>query len=126
MSFLPKTDVAYLESKGISYEEVEENGRKAIILRAFGLPPARFDANRADILIMLPPGYPDVPPDMFYLLPWVRLRDGNRYPKAADQSFGFKGKNWQRWSRHNNEWRPNVDGIWTMLKRVATALQVAA
>jgi hypothetical protein len=126
MSFLPKTDVAYLEEKGIAYEEVEENRQKAIILRAFGLPPARFDASQADILIVLPPGYPDVPPDMFYLLPWVRLRAGNRYPKAADQPFAFKGKNWQRWSRHNNEWRPNVDGIWTMLKRVATALQAAA
>jgi len=52
---------------------------------------------------------------MFYLLPWVRLIAGNRYPKAADQSFSFAGKNWQRWSRHNNEWHPNVDGIWTML-----------
>jgi E2/UBC family protein E len=69
MSFLPKTDVAYLEEKGIAYEEVEENRQKAIIPRAFGLPPARFDASQADILIVLPPGYPDVPPDMFYLLP---------------------------------------------------------
>jgi hypothetical protein len=126
MSFLPGTDTAYLREKGIAHEEVEENDQKAIILRAYGLPPARFDSNRADILIMLPRGYPDVPPDMFYLLPWVRLTVGNRYPKAADQPFAFKDKSWQRWSRHNNEWRPNVDGIWTILKRVETALQVAA
>lgn len=126
MSFLPETDVAYLNEKGIAHEEVQENGQKGLILQAFGLPPARFDANSADVLIILPPGYPDVPPDMFYLLPWVRLTAGNRYPKAADQSYSFRGKNWQRWSRHNNEWRPNVDGIWTMLRRVAAALQAAA
>jgi hypothetical protein len=126
MSLLPSSDAAYLGQKGIAYDEVEENGQKAIVFRAYGLPAARFDSSRADILIILPPGYPDVAPDMFYLLPWVRLAAVNRYPNAADQPFSFKGQIWQRWSRHNNEWRPNVDGIWTMLKRIDAALQVAA
>jgi hypothetical protein len=126
MSFLPTTDAAYLREKGIAYDEAEENGHKAVIFRAYNLPAARFDSGCADILIILPPGYPEVPPDMFYLLPWVRLAAGNRYPNAADQPFAFKSQNWQRWSRHNNEWRPNVDGIWTMLKRIDAALEVAA
>ena len=126
MSLLPSSDTAYLRQKGIGYDEVEENGQKAVIFRAYGPPPARFDSSRADILIILPSGYPDVAPDMFYLLPWVRLAAVNRYPNAADQPFSFKGQTWQRWSRHNNEWRANVDGIWTMLKRIDAALQVAA
>lgn len=126
MSFLPSADVAHLRSKDIAYREVEEGGQKGIVLVAYHLPAARFDAGKADILILLPPGYPDVPPDMFYLLPWVRLVAANRYPTAADQSFSFGGQNWQRWSRHNSEWRAGVDGIWTMLKRIDTALQVAA
>lgn len=65
-------------------------------------------------------------PDMFYLEPWIKLVQGNRYPKAANNPFSFSGRSWQRWSRHNNEWRRGVDGIWTMLKRIEYALEVAA
>jgi len=126
MSFLPSADALHLQSKGITYREVEQGGQKGIVLIAHRLPATRFDAGKADILILLPSGYPDVAPDMFYLLPWVRLAAVNRYPKAADQPFSFAGENWQRWSRHNSEWRPGIDGIWTMLKRIDTALQVAA
>lgn len=126
MGFLPAADAAYLQEKGIPYSELEEGGVKAIILQSYALPASRFDASQANILVLLPRGYPDVAPDMFYLQPWVRLVAGNRYPKAADVPFTFAGRNWQRWSRHNSEWRPNVDGIWTMLKRIDAALEAAA
>ena len=78
------------------------------------------------VLIQLPPGYPDVAPDMFYLMPWVKLRNGGRYPSAANVAQSFAGQTWQRWSRHNSEWRPGIDGIWTMIKRVEDALEKAA
>lgn len=126
MSFLPSKDREYLAEKGITYEEVQEGGKKAVILRARPLPNGRFDALQADILIELPPGYPDAPPDMFYLLPWVKLTNGSKYPRAADQPHAFKGQTWQRWSRHCQDWRPGADGIWTMLKRVENALKEAA
>lgn len=126
MSFLPEEDRAYLTSKGFKFEEREEGAKRAIILRGVALPDGRFDAEAADILILLPAGYPDVPPDMFYLIPWVKLVDGERYPKAATRPFSFGGESWQRWSRHNSEWRPGTDGIWTTIKRVQHALKVAA
>jgi len=126
MTLLPSSDAAYLRQKGILYDEVVEGPNKAVILRSYGLPAAHFDCSRADILILLPAGYPDVAPDMFYVLPWVKLVNVNRYPNKADQPFPFNGQTWQRWSRHNNEWRPGKDGIWTMLKRIDTALLVAA
>jgi hypothetical protein len=126
MSFLPEPDRTYLASKAISFEEAEDGGRKAIILKGYALPDGRFDADVADILILLPPGFPDVSPDMFYLLPWVKLVPANRFPNAADQPLSFGGKSWQRWSRHNNDWRPGVDGIWTMIKRIDHALEIAA
>jgi hypothetical protein len=116
----------YLTERGIAFEEVEDGGAKAVILRGFALPPGRFDVPAADILILLPAGYPDNPPDMFYALPWLRLVPANQYPKAADHPVSFAGQNWQRWSRHNNAWRAGVDGIWTMLKRIETALKEAA
>ena len=126
MSFLPPADLEYLTSKGLAFEEVEQDGKKAVIFPARRLPDGRFDAASADVLVFLPKGYPDVAPDMFHALPWLKLKKTNAYPRKADQSVTFCGKNWQRWSRHNKEWRPGTDGIWTVLKRIETALVEAA
>lgn len=124
--FLPEADRAYFAAKGIAFEEVDKEGKKAVIIRRWVLPAGRFDADVADVLIILPPGYPDVAPDMFYLFPWVRLMPAKTLPKAADQSLDFAGQRWQRWSRHNTEWRSGIDGIWTMMKRIEHAIQTAA
>lgn len=124
--FLPLKCRRYLTERGIAYSEVADNGQRGVILRGMALPAGTFAAATADILIMLPGGYPDVAPDMFYSLPWLTVAATGRYPNCADQAVPFAGQNWQRWSRHNNEWRPGTDGIWTMVKRVETALEKAA
>lgn len=126
MSFLPQPDLDYLTAKGIDFEEVEDGGQKAVILKSRSLPAGRFDSPAADVLILLPPGYPDVAPDMFHLIPWVRLVPAGKYPNCADQPVQFHGKSWQRWSRHNSDWRPGTDGIWTMIMRIQDALEKAA
>lgn len=126
MSFLPLADQKYLVEKGIVFEEVQDGGQKGVVFRKHPLPPGRFDAIEADVLVLMPPGYPDVAPDMFYLMPWIKLVQGNRYPKAADQPLNFGGSRWQRWSRHNTEWRASIDGIWTMIKRIDNAIKEAA
>lgn len=122
---LPPEDREYLQEQGIAFEELADGLSKAVVLKGWSLP-ARFDAGAADILILLPPAYPDCAPDMFYLMPWVRLASSQRYPNAADQPHAFAGKTWQRWSRHNNAWRPGIDGIWTMVRRIERALEMAA
>lgn len=126
MSFLPPEDRAYLDSKGITFEEKKEGSKKGVILKGYTLPSGRFDVAQADILILLPSSYPDVAPDMFYLLPWVKLVPENKFPNKAHKKFEFNGQNWQRWSRHNSEWRPGIDGIQTMIKRVENALEIAS
>ncbi|HUU02983.1 MAG TPA: E2/UBC family protein [Myxococcota bacterium] len=126
MSFLPPVDQKYLANKGIIYEELVDSGRKGVVFSKHPLPAGRFDATEVNVLVIMPPGYPDIAPDMFYLMPWVKLVQGNRYPKAADRPLNFGGKRWQRWSRHNSEWRAGIDGIWTMLKRIDRAIEEAA
>lgn len=125
-SFLPARDREYLIEKGITFEEVIDGAQRGVILRQYPLPAGLFDTDRADLLILIPTGYADVPPDMFYLLPWVKLTGKNALPRCADQPHVFAGQTWQRWSRHSNEWRPGIDGIWSMLKRVDHALEAAA
>ena len=126
MDFLPSRCRRYLVDRSIAFQEIDDGAQKGVVLSGMSLPAGRFDAPSADILILLPAGYPDNPPDMFYAKPWLKLSSSRSYPKAADRSFNFAGQSWQRWSRHNNSWRPGVDGIWTMLKRVETALAEAA
>ena len=126
MPVLPMKCRRYLTGRGIRFEEHEEGGQKAVIVKQFRLPTGRFDAPSADILILLPSSYPDSPPDMFHAMPWLKLVASDRYPNRADVAVEFQGRKWQRWSRHNNQWRAGIDGIWTMLKRVETALECAA
>lgn len=125
MAVLPLKDRRYLVERNVRFDEVELP-HKAVVLRGMELPPERFDAANADFLIVLPASYPDCAPDMFYALPWLRLAGSGGYPRAADVPHEFGGQSWQRWSRHSDAWRPGVDGIWTMIKRLETALEVAA
>src|SRR6266480_6277517 len=110
MSFLPLRDREYLESRGIQYEEIDTGGHKAIRIKSWQLPSGKYSAPAADVLILLPAGYPDIQPDMFYTSPWLQLSAQGRYPKAADQPLSLAGVSWQRWSRHASEWRPGRDG----------------
>lgn len=125
MTFLPSKDREYLKKREIAYEEVEDGGQKGVVFKDYSLPLGVLHVDAADILVVLPPDYPDVAPDMFFASPWLWLAGTKKYPSKADGSRDFSGRNWQQWSRHNNEWRRGVDGIWTMLKRIDTALEIA-
>lgn len=127
MSLLPEQDRDYLTNRAISFLEVAENNNRGVIFINRFLPLGRYSDPMVDVFLPLPSGYPDVPPDMFYVFPWVKLTPENKYPKAADQPFPLNGKSWQRWSRHPeaNTWRRGIDGIWTAIKRIEHAFEVA-
>lgn len=125
-SVLPTRDRRYLNDRGLAFTEHQEGAQNAVVIHGYSLPADKYQVGQPDILILLPRGYPDAAPDMFYAVPWLTLANSQRYPRQADQPLQFEGQRWQRWSRHNNTWRPGVDGIWTMLKRVETALEIAA
>ncbi len=125
MLVLPSRDRAYLERTALPFEEIREGGQAAVILRDVCLPTDKYDIAKTDVLFLLPPGYPDVPIDMFYLDPWARLKQSGACPRAADTTQRFIDRDWQRWSRHNPEWQPGKDGIWTMIARMKLALGAA-
>jgi hypothetical protein len=121
---LPVADRRYLEEHGIAAELIAEGSQSGIVLRGYSLSES-VTPEVSDLLILLPAGYPDASPDMFYTDPWVRVKASGGYPQAADQPFSFAGRNWQRWSRHNTSWRPGIDGIWTHLRRITSAIKDA-
>jgi hypothetical protein len=125
--FLPESDRAYLVSKGYEFEEFPDANRYGLIIRNYELPKSKFNQERADLLILIPPGYPDTRPDMWYFFPAILLSPSNTPARQTQATINFAGKTWQRWSRHYppNEWRPGSDGVHTYLKIIDTALVAA-
>lgn len=118
---LPSFDQIFLVDHGYQFEVVQEGRETGIILKSLELPEGKFNVEAADILVLLPAGYPDCAPDMFYASPHLTLANG-QVPKACTVQHTFAGRVWQRWSRHNNAWRPGIDGLRTMVARIKTAL----
>ena len=73
MSFLPEFDRDYLIEKAFDFVEKDQNGKKGLIIRNWILPKGKYNLEKSDLLVFLPPGYPDTPPDMFYLCPKIFL-----------------------------------------------------
>ena len=123
LAALPELDRTYLEKHGLVHRVVESGGQIGVLIEGFPLPPKKYDRDKVDLLIILPGGYPDACPDMFFTDPWMRIAVSGRYPDRADQAHSFGGRSWQRWSRHNGEWRPGIDGLHTMIARARHAIE---
>jgi len=121
---LPSFDQNFLADQGYQFDVIQEGGKTGIILKSLDLPEGKFTVERADILVLLPAGYPDCAPDMFYASPHLTLTTG-QVPKACSAQLTYTGRIWQRWSRHNDAWRPGIDGLRTMIARIKIALAEA-
>lgn len=108
---LPAPDQQFLTERGIEHHVTTEGNMTCVVLPGFPLPPG-LDRKNSDLLIRLNPGYPDVPPDMWWFDPPVQRADGNRIP-ATESIEMHVGRCWQRWSRHLvvGQWRSGVDGL---------------
>lgn len=125
--FLPEFDRDYLTEKGYTFEEKIEGNQNGLIIRNWLLPKDKYNVEQSDLLIIIPKGYPDVRPDMWYFYPAILLKPNNQPARQTQCSISFEGKSWQRWSRHlqASEWRSDADGIHTYLQKVINALEIA-
>ena len=126
---LPAKDRSFLESKSYQFREVSDGARNGLIIDNFVIiPEKKFTVKDSSLLILLPQGYPDVPPDMFYFAPELKLASSNNYPDRANSKVSYFAVSWQCWSRHAppTEWRAGIDGIHSYLQRVYLALKVAS
>lgn len=123
LAALPELDRKYLEQHGIAHRMVGHSGQIGVVIEGFHLPPGKYDRDKVDLLIILPGGYPDACPDMFFTDPWIRVVASGKYPDRADQAHQFGERSWQRWSRHCGDWRPGIDGLHTMIARARHAIE---
>ncbi len=120
---LPQPDIAFLTEKGIPYTLSSEANMTCVLFPGYSLPPG-YDRGSSDLLLRLQPGFPDVPPDMWWFNPAIRLADG-RTIRATEVSEQHLGRVWQRWSRHLNagQWRPGTDCLESFLALIRKELQ---
>ena len=108
---LPESDAAFLADRGIPHEVTSEAGMTCVVFPSWPLPGG-FTNESANLLVRLQPGYPDLPPDMWWFEPAVQPVDG-RTIQATEVVEQHLGRNWQRWSRHlsADQWQSGVDGL---------------
>ena len=128
--FLPEFDRDYLLEKSYHFEEKIDisTGQKGLIIKNWVLPIGKFNFQSVDLLVLIPNGYPEIRPDMWYFSPAILLASTNQPARQTQVNINFSGQNWQRWSRHfpANEWRSGIDGIHTYLKKIEAALELAS
>ncbi len=115
---LPRTDAAFLADRGIAYTATLDAGMICVVLSNWQVPIG-YNRQAVDLLLRLPPGFPDVPPDMWWVDPALALADG-RAVEATQLTEVYLGRSWQRWSRHfgSGQWQPGADNIESFLARI--------
>ena len=121
---LPARDAAYIADLDLRYEVVVDGGWLCLILCDYRLPGG-YTAATTDLLIRLPPGFPDAAPDMWWFCPPVRLAATGELPIAADVMEPILGRIWQRFSRHvpPGAWQPGRHSLGTFLSLIRTDLE---
>lgn len=112
---MPESDVTYLVSKYTDFDVITNGNDLHVIFPNHSFPDV-YQTRQADLLIILPVGYPNAKLDMFWTYPDVKLTNGT-WPTSSEVHQDFNAKSWQRWSRHIN-WRSGIDSLRTFVTAV--------
>jgi hypothetical protein len=115
---LPPDDAAFLAERGIVHTAQIDAGMICVVLPDWPVPLG-YNRQVVDLLLRLPAGFPDVPPDMWWVDPALTLADG-RVIEATQSTEVYLGRSWQRWSRHftPGQWQPGTDNLESFLARI--------
>jgi hypothetical protein len=105
-------DQEFLERLGLPFQIVPDGGLVCVVISNWPLP-AGYTPAATDLLLRLVPGFPDVPPDMYWCDPPVRIAATGQLPVAAELMEQYLGRTWQRFSRHltQGHWAPGRDNL---------------
>ncbi len=100
----------------------QPGGWEFLVVKDFNLPDG-YSQDNAQLLIKLPPGFPDAAPDMFWVHPHVRTKIGGVPQGTADEV--LLGEPWQRFSWHlgPGAWRPGVSTLRDFMRCVRSRLE---
>jgi Prokaryotic E2 family E len=120
-------DQQFLEGLGLPYQVTSEHGMVCVVIKDWPLPSV-YSPTVTDLLLRLAPGFPDVPPDMFWCDPPVKLAATGGFPPAADLFENYLGRTWQRFSRHlaAGQWVASRDSLGSYLALIRRDLTTTA
>ena len=95
-----------------------EAGWSFVVISDYALPPG-FEPGRVQLLVKLPPTFPDAAPDMFWAWPAAKAPGGG-LPRSTSME-RLLGQDWQRYSWHlaPGAWKPGVSSLRDYLRCVA-------
>lgn len=116
---LPTADSGYLADRYPDHQVREDGGMICVLLPNWKVPDG-YQQDKTDLLLRLSPGYPDVPPDMWWCDPGLVLLNGSA-PEATQSIELYLERHWQRWSRHflqPGQWCSLLDSLESYLAKV--------
>ena len=99
----------------------ELTNQHELFFKSFPLPKGYYQST-IDMIIPLPPNYPDGPVEKFYLIPGIKRRDGKGISNVSGCNL-YGGS--QFWSR-KLAWRPGRSGISNTIHLVENELEAEA
>lgn len=125
-------DAEYEALRGAGFVFDEDAGQRFFVFLGFELQAQQYTVPACDILVVIPPNYPQAGNDMFWTYPRLQRTDGRPIPATMDPGGGdsriWKGNEFCRWSRHwdassPSAWRPGKDDIMSIYRRIDWALK---
>jgi len=91
----------------------------------------QYTVSSCDVLVVIPPNYPQAGNDMFWTYPQLHRADGRPIPAVlgpGGDSRIWKGREFCRWSRHwdpsgPGAWRAGKDDVMSIYRRIEWALK---
>ena len=128
MPLLLDSDYERLRDADISFREDESN--RFLVFLGVSLHDLKYNVSECDVLVVIPPNYPQAGNDMFWTYPSLSLADGRAIPGIlgpGSDSRVWNGREFCRWSRHwqpstPGAWRPGKDDVISIYRRVTWAL----
>lgn len=111
-------DEQHLDQMGLRWETCVNAERRWLVIHNFQLPEG-YTPRIVRLALEVPPGYPNVPIDMFYFHPAVSLASGATIPSVQVLAV-VDCDTFQGWSRHRTTipWNPATDNVITQLALV--------
>src|SRR5207253_7724954 len=104
---LPEADETFLESLGLLWEAIIENGVRWLLLHGYPVSSG-YNHDSVTVAIRIETGYPEAQLDMVYFYPPLARLD--RVALGALSTQPLEGKTCQRWSRPRTALNPSRAG----------------
>lgn len=97
---------------------VQPDGWSFLVISNYKLPEG-FQPQSVDLLVKLPPAFPDAQPDMFWVHPAVKTASGTLPRSTCSES--LLGRDWQRFSWHLSAgaWKPGISTLRDFMRCIA-------